>query len=803
MVRRLFSTSIAILICAFVIASPALGKGQTAQNDRSIPEGFEDLAEDRRDMVDVLYKGRPIGVFEIVQSPDTVLFINPDSLIDALPELTDDARRKLSMPLQRNQAKACPKGLVVDGCGHIEAEDVGIIHTTELFRVDLFIALTALKEHSEVEYLPAPEDKFNTLTALNFVASGTDDDSALRFSANASSIASLGAKRLVSDLEWTDEFGVRVREGFIAADLRTTRAYAGLFESRSLFTQRDVRVLGVGFKSQLDTLLNREKLIGSPLIIFLRDRGRVEVLFDGRLLIANTYPSGNVQLDTSNFPEGNYELEIRISDSSGPPRIERRLFTKDGTIPLPNRGLFFFESGIEQPRSFARDADQNGGGMLRAGVSFRVASALVAGAGFDVREARSEASGSFTYFNSYLTTRINGALSNDGARGLLSISSNASGPFAYGGIVRYERLDDNLSSGDLRQSILQGSGYGSWTSGIARVSIIGDYREVGGSADYSVSATGQIDIARSQSVQVSLVADGTLSSTGNGYFAGVRLNLFGSRNNVESVLGIRAPPDRTSSSSPWTRHAYGTSFDIAQQAQLNAQGFGEFEQGRETIGGAADIRATHFDAFADFTSTNDVGRNRKDFSFGAGSLVSFNGETVTAARKEAAQGLVRVAVKGSRIDDRFEVYVNDQLRGLVHGNKALTLQLPPYRQYAVRIKAIRSGPLAFAQNNKTIVLYPGNVVDALFEVTTVVPVLGRLMRKNETPLPHVSVSWKREIGQTDDDGYFQLETVSGAELNVMLADGHKTSIFLPTFDAASQFVNVGTIIVDPAMEDNQ
>ena len=773
---------------------------QPARNDGSVPEGFEDLVQDRRQMVDVFYQDRTIGVFEIVQSPDTIQFSSPEELLRVLPELTDGARVKLSMPLARNQNKACPQDLVVAECGYLDTEDVGLIHTTGQFRVELFIAPTALKERAELRYLPDPDTGLTGLAALNFVASGGSRGAPLRYGATASSLVSLGTKRLVSDLEWTDEFGLRLREGFMATDLRTTRAYAGLFESRSHLAQRNVRILGIGFGSQFDTLLDRERLIGSPLVVFLRDRGRVEVFFDGRLLSANTYPSGNAQLDTTNFPEGTYELEIRITEGAGLVRTERRLFIKDSAMPLADRSLFFVEGGVEQPRTSFRQADQEQDVILRAGASFRLADELVAGAGFDLREVRSEGSATLTYLSSRATALVEAALSQDGLRGLMSVSSNGGGSIGYGGIIRYEQLDDDQSLRGSRVDLLQASGYASWTSGFARIRILGDYRDVAGTVDYSVSAAGQIDVARSQAVQLSLVADGTLSSAGNGYFAGVRLNLLGSRSNIETVAGIRALPERSSSGSIWNRHSYAASFDVGGRSELFAQGFGEFGQGRATLGGAMDLRTDNFNAFSDFTNTSDRGFTRRDYSFGAGTNISFDGSTLDFARKEAALGLIYVAVEGGRDDDRFEVYVDGHLRGDVTGSERLALQLPVYRQYAIRLKPIQSGSLSFEQPDRTIVLYPGNVIEASFEVTAMVPVVGRLMLANGAPLRNASVTCEREISRTDDDGYFQIEASSDAELTVLLPDGGEAIVSLPAFESTSQFENVGDIIVDTAME---
>ena len=98
-----------------------------------------------------------------------------------------------------------------------------------------------------------------------------------------------------------------------------------------LYRSRPLRVLGenevVGFRAQTSlrtrTKLYLDRAYGSRLRVFLNRRSLVQVFRDGRLLVSGVYDVGNQDLDTSELPNGAYEVEIRIRDPISGERTER------------------------------------------------------------------------------------------------------------------------------------------------------------------------------------------------------------------------------------------------------------------------------------------------------------------------------------------------------------------------------------------------------------------------------------------------------------------------------------------------
>ena len=52
-----------------------------------------------------------------------------------------------------------------------------------------------------------------------------------------------------------------------------------------------------GIESQIDTRLDKDEILGSPVVVYLDQRARVDVMRDGRVLNSAMYEAGNQQVD--------------------------------------------------------------------------------------------------------------------------------------------------------------------------------------------------------------------------------------------------------------------------------------------------------------------------------------------------------------------------------------------------------------------------------------------------------------------------------------------------------------------------
>ena len=152
--------------------------------------------------------------------------------------------------------------------------------------------------------------------------------------------------------------------GFVIDDLvgeidhEDLRYSGGLFwaPGNDFIGQR--RIIGAGVGTQFDTWANSSHFIGTPLILFLAQPSRVEILVDGRLMSARSYPAGNVDLDTSGLPEGSYSLLLRIHQANGSVREERRFFVKNQDAPPVGHPIYYAYAGM-LANTQAQPADQS------------------------------------------------------------------------------------------------------------------------------------------------------------------------------------------------------------------------------------------------------------------------------------------------------------------------------------------------------------------------------------------------------------------------------------------------------------
>jgi hypothetical protein len=155
-----------------------------------------------------------------------------------------------------------------------------------------------------------------------------------------------GSARLRTNLSVASHLGLLVDDLVGEIDRKDLRYSAGLFWAlgNDFIGQR--RIMGAGVGTQFDTSVDRESLQASPLIVFLAQPARVELLLDGRLVSSRSYPAGNIDLDTLALPDGSYPVILRIHQSNGSVREERRFFVRSAQIAPLGHPVYYAYAGV-------------------------------------------------------------------------------------------------------------------------------------------------------------------------------------------------------------------------------------------------------------------------------------------------------------------------------------------------------------------------------------------------------------------------------------------------------------------------
>jgi hypothetical protein len=100
----------------------------------------------------------------------------------------------------------------------------------------------------------------------------------------------------------------------------------------------------------------------------------------------------------------------------------------------------------------------------------------------------------------------------------------------------------------------------------------------------------------------------------------------------------------------------------------------------------------------------------------------------------------------------------------VADGQRLAFFLQPYQSYDVRLRP-RGGLLAnFDTAPRRVTLFPGNVARLDWKFRPLFIMFGRAVGLDGKPLVRTEISGGHGLGQSDENGYFQIETSNGDEL---------------------------------------
>ena len=393
------------------------------------PAGFEHLVGPQHVLVDVYYGARPLISTLATYEPGQIQLDRPEEVVRALPDLLDPepVLLALSGPLPTNVEALCQPGAPAAGCGVIEPPVAGLIFDESRFRVDLFVnpGLRVRLEPVLERYLPPSESSFSYLQTLNLNAAGSDAGSDFVSFTSRSTLA-WRENRLVGMASYTDQDNVNLDAFYGQRDFRGNEFRAGLFRTAGRFAvfAGDYDLVGYRMATSLATRTDLAVARGTPIEVFLLAPARVDVVKDGRLISTRSYAAGNHQLDTSNLPEGAYDITLRINEG-GRVREETRFFSKTSRVPPRDQALRTLEVGrVVDVNTSSFLPDDGNAWFSRAGVSQRLTDTFGYDLGFSSTEDEQFYElGLFQIdrlpggFGGYYEVQANTFVSHDGDRG--------------------------------------------------------------------------------------------------------------------------------------------------------------------------------------------------------------------------------------------------------------------------------------------------------------------------------------------------------------------------------------------------
>ncbi|HEY0628208.1 MAG TPA: CS1-pili formation C-terminal domain-containing protein [Sphingomicrobium sp.] len=799
---------------AFINGGAAYAAGSGSNFSMSQPQGFDALSAEREVVLDAYFGGRKLGEVRARISPGSIRFHDPQSLAGLIPDVSrpDELAGRLAGPLPSNGALACGPARGQD-CGMLDPGETGVIVDEERFRVDIFVSPSLLikPDPSTAQYLAKPDQHPSLISLFGATASGSSRGGDTLHFQNRS-IASLGALRVRSDSSISTDTGLSFDNLTLERDHGDWRYAGGLFwaPGSELIGRR--KIAGFGVMTQLDTRENREALLGTPVSVFLQQPGKIDLLVDGRIVSSRIYPAGNRLIDTAALPNGSYDLIVRIQEDGRPPRQEQRFFSKGSAMAPAGRPLFSAFAGL-LPAS-GRGLSMDGGTFFyEATAAYRLSPALGVDAAVLGTPRKTILEGGLVYHSARAQVRLAGLISSSADIGaVLRISSVGQSPLSFSFDLRKVVSQDGrpllpltVSRGTFSEEPQSGfTDRGSYSQalsilgyrfGQANLRLTGLYRRNGSrKANYSLGAAVDLPVVRTGRWDIVLQADARRTERDFASFIGARFLMNRNSFALSGSGGANYQSNRPGRNSQLVGEVQAGWF---RALAAHSQFAGDVAAGRDADGAyaraSAYARSPLVNARADLLQQFGDHRTTQYAATLDGGLVLAKSGLGIAGRDMNDSALM-IRVGGGEAGQKFDVLVDEVARGTVTADERLVLFLQPYHQYDVHLRPRGAQLASFDTAPRSVTLYPGNVSKLDWKVAPLFILFGRAVGTDGQGLADADIVGPHGIGRTDGEGYFQIETNSGEQLQLKRGDGATCVLTVPQATPVHGLVSAGDVI---------
>jgi hypothetical protein len=816
-VRRILR-HVACLLALTMMWASAAAASSAALSSPEIPEGFGQLAGSHPVFLDVYFGGRKVTETFAVTHPGVLRFRTPGDVLAKLPDViaSPDVTAALAGDFSTNSEAICSQSNA-GNCGVISPQVIGIIYDEDHFRVDIFVNPRFLhtSEMQSGGYLPIPSASLSLTNALGLNASGTLGGTSV-YNLQNRTIIGLRNARIRANTSIASDLGLVVDDLVGEVDRKDLRYSAGMFwaPGNDFIGQR--RIIGAGVGTQFDTWADQGQLHGTPLIVFLSQPARVELLVDGRLVSSRSYPAGNVELDTSDLSEGSYSVLLRIRQSNGAVREERRFFVKNAQVPPSGHPIFYAYAGVlantqrHQPISPSSTFYYQAGTAWRLNNSFAVDVAtlgtqhkaiLQAGAWFISWRARIRAAGLYSSAGDW------GALlqASTAGHGPLSISFDLRRIWSHDGRPLIP-LPTYATTFDLTAPTGVQLAFGSYTQATASVglqlgrgyvSVVGSYRKDQHlPADYTIGPSINWPLVTRNQLQIVLDASAQRTRTSTAAFAGFRVLFNSGRLSMLSTTGHGFQSDQGERSISRAVSTFTAQYSHqTEESNVNLAGGIDRNIASSTVHGAATVEGRFGNLRADVLD-NLEGQGGAQYDVTLQSGLALGASGVEMGARDLQQSAMVVSVNGDAANATFNVLVNDVPKGQVRIGRHLLVFVPPYRKYNVRLVPVAAVPVDYDTATREVTLYPGNVQSLTWRVQSYFTIFGQAISRAGAPLADALVETAKGIAQTDGNGYFQLDVRRDDPITIAKGDDARCQIRLGNVVVRNDFASVGKVVCE-------
>lgn len=777
-----------------------------------MPADFAALAATDQAVVDVYVADRRIGQFAAEVAAANVRLLTPQAVAAAIPDLIDRAAvtAMLDQPLSIGAPARC-----VDTSGCVAKDEPRIVarYDAAAFRLTLALDPRLLVVRGEsARYLEDEADPLSAVDTLGVaVAGGGGLGTAYAFRNRL--VAGTGPVHLLSDASLSSWDGGRVDTLTAEVDRRDIRLRGGMFYAPGVDLVGRRRIVGVGVATQFDTRADRVALSGTPLIVFLAQRSRVDLYVQGRLVSSQTYDGGNQSLDTSALADGSYPIELRIQEAGGANRVEQRFFTKSAALAPAGRIVFDAQLGFLTRERGAPAGERIA--IATGGARGRIGSHVAWDATLMATRTNSVGEGGLSLLTAAAQARVAILASSRGDRGVVAqLTSSGASSLSYSldlrhvssvtgsALVTASETNDAVAAQLMRPraDAMQSS----YTQLLGSLSYSLPRGQIGLSAflfgtpargtTYSFGPSGRWSVFQRDRLQLSLAGQYARTQRGEAVSFGLQLQLLGPRAALTTAIGVqRSGANADDGVSPVIEAAASLHRDDVLGGAVDAGALMQRGARATVLQLTGERRSSLGVAAASLTGRTGAAGSGMQYGLTAQTSFGVTGRGIGVGAQGQNDSLIVVAVAGAP-SVTFELLVDDAVRGTVRGGQKLTLAVQPYRRYRVRLRAVAAELIAFDTQTRTVDVFPGSVAALDWTAKAVHAMFGRLVDASGRPIADADITADDAVAATDTNGFFQIQAPADARLTVRSGAGQTCTARLPGARSATSYIRLGDVL---------
>jgi|GEM_PF-5101119 len=765
-------------ILAFIMNSFAVSAA-IEYNQDYIPPGFSDLEdEENTTSVDIYFLGNVITTSVVSYDLNTIKIKTPDNIINHLkrilmPEFLITLQQDIKKKFDQNSNLACGKAQSNLNCGFLKPDVIGVIFDSTKLRLDIFINPKFIRKEyvTKKNILPGSTSGVSFLHDVNSLYSGSKAKTSYDIGMNTV----LGYKESYFDIESTynrisgeDSINssYNIDNALFVMNKWENNYKAGWAFNQSTFMIGQKRFLGFSVSSSLDQIIDKNDINTLPIEKFLNTRSKVEIYKDDRLISSKYYDAGYQKLRTSSFPNGTYDVRVRIEDENGNITETTELYSKDPILPPFNMWLPYFNVGVFE-KSFDRSKDlmpqQSDKFFMQGGFSRRILPYMAYKQDFMIGRGIFLANPSLNIFYKKLKTMVSGLISSRVDFGgyfssQYEVNDFIKPTFTYTQLKRKKQPNSTNSKFDIiprsNEYTLRLSNSSKFDNHSLQISFsnsqpfdgkkdnmlslnLNSYFDV--SQNWRLAMTNALDFKKNESVYLLTFS-----------FHVMDKHTFRNERSYTKTKGQQRQYENTTS----YRYQH-EKFEEDYKYRLST------EVASGTDSDSLRPKISYENNYYKFSPSAVVRRvnnkTNKDYLVQFRTALVNSGSSLALANVKNAENGILIDITGGD-DSDFRVDVNGQPKEIVEGGGGTFIAAPAFKTYEVVLIPNSDRRFKILNGNKRVTtVYPGNIAKLSWEVVEIYSLAGKVVDENNNPVTdyeYENNGFPTKIGK---DGFMSIE----------------------------------------------